>query len=101
MSGRLWTAGSPSWRRRPSKVEELRSQARGLFEGAELEFAYESLRLFALCEGTRWAHLPVFGGWYDQHPMLIDEWQIIMEEKAAHQKRKEEEERLKNRQKPF
>jgi len=30
----------------------------------------------------KWSHLPVAGGIYDQHPKLIDEWEIIFSEKA-------------------
>lgn len=37
-----------------------------------------------------WAHLPVAGGIYDQHPQLIDEWFVLFAEKAAHDKQEEE-----------
>jgi len=37
----------------------------------------------------RWNHLPVAGGLYDQHPQLLEEFQIIFAAKA----RKEERER--------
>lgn len=37
----------------------------------------------------KWAHLPVAGGLYDQHPKLMDEWDIIFEVKAQHDKAEE------------
>lgn len=55
-----------------------------ILAGGEIEFAYESLRLFLFCEGTKWAHFPVQGGIYDQHPMLIDEWSLLFSIKADH-----------------
>lgn len=42
-----------------------------------------------MCEAMRWNHLPVAGGLYDQHPQLLEEFQIIFAAKA----RKEERER--------
>lgn len=53
--------------------------------GETLTFAYESLRLFLWCAGTKWAHLPVAGGIYDQHPTLIDEWAILFDIQAKHE----------------
>jgi hypothetical protein len=73
----------------PPKAAEIRRQAKALFEGEALSFAYESVRLFVLCDGTRWAHLPVSGGWYDQHPMLLDEWEIIIAVRGEHQRAQE------------
>lgn len=35
-----------------------------------------------------WAHLPVAGGLYDQHPRLLEEWAIIWSMKSQHEKRK-------------
>jgi hypothetical protein len=52
-----------------------------------------SFRLFALCENMKWAHLPVAGGIYDQHPQLLVEFEILFDEKAkyiAEQDRKAE-----------
>jgi hypothetical protein len=41
----------------------------------------------------RWNHLPVAGGIYDQHPRLIDEWQVIFEAQARqHEKERAEQE---------
>lgn len=42
----------------------------------------ESLRLFHYAENTKWNLLPVAGSLYDQHPRLLDEWDIIWAEKA-------------------
>lgn len=50
--------------------------------GQPVEHPTESIRLFALCQAMKWSHLPVAGGIYDQHPKLIDEWEIIFSEKA-------------------
>lgn len=40
---------------------------------------------------TQWNHLPVAGGLYDQHPRLLEEWDMIHQMKtqyeAAQQKR--------------
>lgn len=55
----------------------------------------ESLRLWIVCEGMRWTHLPNGGGLYDQHPKLLDEWEYIFRRVARHreeeQRRREEE----------
>lgn len=63
-----------------------------------------SIRLFALCEGMKWSHLPVAGGLYDQHPQLLDEWRYIFAERARHeekeQKKREAEQRRNSRMKP-
>lgn len=42
-----------------------------------------------MCKAMRWAHLPVAGGLYDQHPKLIDQWQYIMAAEAEEEVRKE------------
>lgn len=42
-----------------------------------------------MCEAMRWNHLPVAGGLYDQHPQLLEEFNLIFAAKA----RKEERER--------
>jgi hypothetical protein len=34
----------------------------------------------------KWGHLPVAGGIYDQHPQLLEEWQVIFEEQNKHDK---------------
>jgi len=31
----------------------------------------------------KWSHLPVEGGLYDQHPKLLDDFQIIMATEAS------------------
>lgn len=28
--------------------------------------------MLSLCESTKWTHLPVAGGWYDQRPEFVD-----------------------------
>lgn len=67
--------------------------------GDTLDFAYESLRLFLFCEGTKWAHFPVQGGIYDQHPTLIDEWAILFGIKAEHDRKENEKQRAEMNQK--
>lgn len=39
---------------------------------------HESLRLYVLCKGMRWTHLPIDGGLYDQHPQFLDDLRLIM-----------------------
>jgi len=41
-----------------------------------------------LCKGMKWNHLPVSGGIYDQHPKLLDDFQIIMKAEADAEARK-------------
>jgi hypothetical protein len=36
-----------------------------------------AIKLFYLLENTRWTHLPIEGGWYDQHPQFVDEMMIM------------------------
>lgn len=55
-----------------------------ILDGGKIDWAYESLRLYLWCAGTKWAHLPVAGGIYDQHPLLIDEWGVLFEMQADH-----------------
>lgn len=64
-----------------------------ILRGETISFAYESLRLFLWCAGTKWAHLPVAGGIYDQHPTLIDEWGVLFEIQAKHDKAEHEKQR--------
>lgn len=61
-----------------------------VLSGETITFAYESLRLFLWCAGTKWAHLPVAGGIYDQHPRLIDEWAILFEMQSEHNRHEDE-----------
>lgn len=42
-----------------------------------------------MCQSMKWNHLPVAGGLYDQHPQLLEEFEVIFAAKA----RKEEQER--------
>lgn len=55
--------------------------------GEPVENPPESLRLFALSEGMKFAHLPSVGGLYDQHPQIIDDWLRIMQVKGEEQKK--------------
>jgi len=32
----------------------------------------------------KWNHLPVVGGLYDQHPDLLEQWDIIFQAQSAH-----------------
>ena len=43
----------------------------------------------------KWAHLPVAGGLYDQHPQLIDEWDVLFRLDAEYTKRKQDEDAAK------
>lgn len=58
-----------------------------------------SIRLFSLCEGMKWSHLPVAGGLYDQHPDLLDQFRYIFmkrnEHEAAEQEKREAEQNKK------
>lgn len=53
--------------------------------------------MFSLCEGMKWSHLPVAGGIYDQHPILMDKFQIIFQMRAEIESKRQEEEERKNR----
>lgn len=50
---------------------------------------HHSIRLFALCQNMKWSHLPVAGGLYDQHPQLLEEWEVIFSEVAAYEAEQE------------
>jgi hypothetical protein len=45
--------------------------------------------MYGLCEGMKWAHLPVAGGIYDQDPKLMAAFRYIMGEKSAHEARED------------
>lgn len=36
----------------------------------------------------KFAHLPISGGLYDQHPELIEKWEYIFSEKSKEEERK-------------
>jgi len=42
-----------------------------------------------MCQALEWNHLPVAGGLYDQHPKLIDEWEILFAAVAKHEKQEQ------------
>lgn len=46
-----------------------------------------------MCENTRWSHLLVAGGWYDQHPDFVQACQTYFGLKGKHEEktRKDEE----------
>ena len=54
--------------------------------GQEIPWLPESLRLFALSEAMKFAHLPLAGGLYDQDPDLLDDWLIIFKHRSEHHK---------------
>lgn len=60
---------------------------------------HESIRLYALCKGMKWAHLPVSGGLYDQHPQIIDDFYTIMGLEAKAERRRAEEQRRQSKSK--
>lgn len=47
----------------------------------------------------KWAHLPVPGGLYDQHPKLMDDFLIIMHEEARVEAKRAREQEMKSKQK--
>lgn len=53
----------------------------------------DALKLFMLCEGMNWAHLPAPGAIYNQDPRLLDEWFKIFQARAFHDKQKREREK--------
>jgi hypothetical protein len=52
------------------------------------------MRLFVMCEQMKWSHLPVAGGLYDQHPRLLEEWNIIF---TARNKKEEQDRKMEER----
>jgi hypothetical protein len=59
----------------------------------------EFFHLYTLCKGTRWTHLPLAGGWYDQHPEFVDKAYFTMAQEAKHDAEERERERRKQAQK--
>lgn len=43
--------------------------------------------MFGLCQATEWSALPAAGGWYDQHPVLIEQFMVILREQHDHRER--------------
>lgn len=57
-----------------------------LVRGKKLEGnVCESIRLFVLCEAMKWAHLPIVGGVYAQHPKLLDDFLYIFSKRAEYE----------------
>lgn len=46
----------------------------------------ESIRLYSICSAMDFNHLPVAGGIYDQHPKLVEQWQMLFEARAEKRK---------------
>lgn len=55
--------------------------------GKEVPHPCTEIRLFALLDGMKWAHLPVAGGLYDQSPELLDAFRHIFAERGKEQDR--------------
>ncbi len=71
-------------------------------KGDAVDNAHPVIRIFSLCENMKWTHLPVAGGLYDQHPDLIDGFDIIFRARAKHEaeeQRKREEQTKQNQAK--
>lgn len=66
-------------------------------EGEAVQDPSESIRMFSLCEGMKWSHLPVAGGLYDQHPKLLDEWRIIFQIRAEIEAKRAKEDERRNK----
>lgn len=45
--------------------------------------------MFTLCSAFEFKHLPVAGGIYDQHPVLLQKFLYIMEQQRQQEKREE------------
>jgi hypothetical protein len=58
--------------------------------------AHPIIRMFTLCESMKWAHLPVAGGIYDQHPDLLDGFMIILHERSKHEAEEAKKEKAKS-----
>lgn len=59
-----------------------------------------SIRLFSICQAMKWAHLPVAGGIYDQHPDMMDQFMYIFRKKAEweEQERKRDKRKMEQKQ---
>lgn len=60
---------------------------------------HESLRLYLLCQMFKWNHLPVAGGIYDQHPVMLDDFVQIDQINIAAKNRRQAMEARKTRRK--
>lgn len=69
------------------------SKAEQYFRGQPLTNLPTSIQLYHRCKSMRWAHLPVAGGLYDQHPQLIMEWDILLRMEAEYEKARQDQER--------
>lgn len=66
-------------------------------EGKQVDNPPTILKIFGIMEHTRWTHLPVPGGLYDQHPDFLEQLAVVFEERDKYrekeQKRREAESR--------
>lgn len=51
-----------------------------------------------MCKAMKWAHLPVAGGIYDQHPQLMDDFMYIFSKQAEWDEAEQKREKRKNDQ---
>lgn len=71
----------------------FRRQVDQYVKGEPITGACEELRLFSLCSGMKWAHLPVAGGLYDQDPALLDAFSYIFQKVAENEQAENEKQR--------
>lgn len=50
-----------------------------------------------LCDATKWGHLPMAGGWYDQKPDLVDQFYYILAEKSKWEEQERKRDEANNR----
>lgn len=51
-----------------------------------------------MCASMKWAHLPVAGGLYDQHPVLLERFRYIFSEQAKYDEEKRKADERKQKQ---
>jgi hypothetical protein len=88
-------------RLRKAKFE---ADARTFVNGGMVTNPSTSMKLYLIAKQMRWAHLPLAGGLYDQHPELLDQWSVLFRlenEKALadHRKQQAEARRTQSRSK--
>lgn len=90
------------WWNEPPPKAKFEADARNFVNGGMVMNPSTSMRLYLIAKQMRWAHLPVAGGLYDQHPELLDQWQVIFRlenERAAAEHRKQQAEARKTQSK--
>jgi hypothetical protein len=68
-------------------MRPFRDKVRLFIEGHAVENPPASIKYFNLMDNMKWAHLPVAGGIYDQHPQFLDELRFIFQERNLHQEK--------------